>query len=47
MRARLTVTIADRYRFEERFELASPGQDLQLYFTNRWTRVPDLADWDG
>jgi hypothetical protein len=47
MRGRLTVTITDRYRFEERFELASPGQDLQLYFTNRWTRVPDLADWDG
>lgn len=44
MRARLTVEIKDRYRFEEIFELASPGEELELYFTNRWTRIPDLSD---
>jgi hypothetical protein len=44
MRARLTVEISDRYRFEEIFELASPGEELEVYFTNRWTRVPDLED---
>lgn len=44
MRARLTVEIKDRYRFEEIFELAAPGKELELYFTNHWTRVPDFAD---
>lgn len=44
MRARLTVEIKDRYRFVEVFELAGPGEELKLYFTNQWTRVPDLAD---
>jgi hypothetical protein len=44
MKARLTVEIADRYRFREIFELASPGQELEVYFTNDWTRVPDLKD---
>ncbi len=44
MQARLTVELADRYRFEETFELASPGEELEVYFTNTWARVPDLAD---
>ena len=44
MKARLTIEIADRFRFREVFELASPGQDLQVYFTNEWTRIPDLED---
>jgi hypothetical protein len=44
MRARVTIEIADRYRFEETFELASPGQELTVFFTNSWTRVPDLGD---
>jgi hypothetical protein len=42
MRSRLTVEISDPYRFEEIFELASPGEELRVYFTNSWTRVPDL-----
>jgi hypothetical protein len=44
MRARLTVEVSHRYRFRETFELASPGQELEVFFTNSWTRVPDLAD---
>ena len=44
MRARLTIEISDRYRFDEIFELASPGQELSVYFTNRWTRIPDFKD---
>jgi hypothetical protein len=44
MRARLTVEIKDRYRLVEIFELAGPGEELKLYFTNQWTRVPDFAD---
>lgn len=42
MQARLTIEIRDPYHFEEIFELASPGDELQVYFTNTWTRVPDL-----
>jgi hypothetical protein len=42
MRARLTVEISDPYRFQETFELAGPGEELRVYFTNTWTRVPDL-----
>jgi hypothetical protein len=42
MQARLTVEISDAYSFDETFELASPGEELQVYFTNTWTRVPDL-----
>ena len=26
----------------EIFELASPGQELSVYFTNRWTRAPTM-----
>lgn len=44
MRARLTIEIESRYRFTETFELAGAGDDLQTYFTNTWTRKPDLAD---
>ena len=44
MQARLTVEIQDRFRFTEVFELASPGQELQVYFTNRWTRIPDRPE---
>jgi hypothetical protein len=44
VRARLTVEVQDRYRFEETYELAFPGQELTTYFTNRWTRASDLAD---
>lgn len=44
MRARLTVRIEDRYRFEEVFELASSGEEPGYLLTVRWTRVPDLSD---
>ncbi len=40
IRARLTLEIQDRYRFTEIYELAFPGEELELYFTNRWTRTP-------
>lgn len=40
IRARLTLEIVDRYRFTEMYELAFPGKDLELYFSNRWTRTP-------
>lgn len=42
MRARLTLEIHSAYRFDEVFELASPGADLEVYFTSEWTRVPGL-----
>lgn len=42
IRARWKVTFVDRYRFEETFELASPGKDYSLLFTNRWTRKPKI-----
>jgi len=45
IRARLTLEIADRYRFTEVYELAWPGRDLEHYFTNRWTRSPSPYDW--
>jgi len=44
MRARLTVRIEARYRFEEVFELASCGEEPGYLLTVRWTRVPDLSD---
>lgn len=44
MKARYTLKISDRYRFEEIFELASTGEELQVYFTNQWTRVAKLDD---
>ena len=42
MQSRLTIEISDPYRLEETFELAWPGDELQVLFTNTWTRVPDL-----
>ena len=42
IRARLTIEIADRYRFEEIYEIGWPGKELVVYFTNQWTRVPEL-----
>jgi hypothetical protein len=42
IRARLTVDIQHRNAFEELYELAFPGEELQVYFRNHWTRVPDL-----
>ena len=44
MKARLTLEILDAYRFDETFELAGRGEELGLYFTNRWTRVPSFDD---
>lgn len=44
MKARLTIELQDRYRFVETFEIAGRGEELQHYFSNEWTRVPDLAD---
>ncbi|MFQ5349506.1 MAG: hypothetical protein ACE5EG_03565 [Thermoanaerobaculia bacterium] len=46
IRSRMTLEIQDRYRFTERYELGFPGQELEIYFTNRWTRSPELAAWD-
>ena len=46
IRARLTLEIADRYRFTEIYEIAWPGKELQHYFTNRWTRSPLPHHWD-
>lgn len=44
MRARLTLELEDRFRFVEIFELAPPGEELDVYFNVRWTRAPDLDD---
>jgi hypothetical protein len=44
MAARMTVEFESPYRFTENFELANPGEELQLYFTITWTRVPSLED---
>ena len=44
IRARLTLEIRDRFQFVERFELGWPGQEIELYFTNQWTRAPALSD---
>ncbi len=44
IRARLSVEIADRYRFQEVYELAFPGREMKVYFTIQWTRIPDLED---
>ena len=43
-RARLTIDVESRYRLRETFELAPPERELEVYFTNTWTRIPDLAD---
>jgi hypothetical protein len=44
IRARLTLEIRDRYRFEEAYEIGWPGKELELYFTNTWTRIPTLDE---
>ena len=44
MAARMTVEFENAYRFSEIFELANPGEDLEVYFTNTWTRTPGLED---
>jgi len=45
IRTRLTLEIIDRYHFSEVYELAwSPEKELELYFTNRWTRAPTLNE---
>jgi len=46
IRARLTLEVADRYRFTEVYELGWPGKEIEHYFTNRWTRSPSPPDWD-
>lgn len=44
IRARLTLEIRDRYRFVEAYEIGWPGKELELYFTNTWTRTPSLDE---
>ena len=46
IRARLTLEIADRYRFTEVYELALPGRELEHYFANQWTRTELPFHWD-
>ncbi|MCZ6507029.1 MAG: hypothetical protein O7A04_03125 [Acidobacteria bacterium] len=44
IRARVTLTKQSRHSFEEVFEIAwREGEDLCVYFTNTWTRAPDLG----
>ena len=40
--ARSSVTITNRFQFEETFDLALPGKELAVSFTNSWTRRPVL-----
>lgn len=42
IRARLTLEIDSPFTFEEVFEIAFPESELEVYFTNRWTREPTL-----
>ena len=42
LRARWTVTAENEFVFDEEFELAEPGEDFTLLFTNRWVRRPSL-----
>ena len=42
MQARLVLEIHDAFSFDEVFELAFPGEELSVYFTNHWTRRPVL-----
>ena len=44
MKARLTIDVADAWNFTETFEIAGAGKDLEVFFANRWTRVPSLED---
>ena len=36
------LEIHSAFEFDEIYELAFPGNDLAVYFTNRWTRIPAL-----
>ena len=40
--AKLQLEIKSHYEYVERFWLAPPGTELELYFTNRWTRIPEV-----
>ncbi len=40
--ARLTLELHDPYSFDEIFELAFSGDELSVYFTNHWKRLPKL-----
>ena len=42
MRARLTIQARDEFAFDETFDLAEPGQELERLFTNRWVRRPSI-----
>lgn len=43
IRSRLVLEFESPYAFTEIFEIAFPGdEELQHYFTNRWTRLPEL-----
>ena len=42
LRARWTVTAENEFVFDEEFELAEPGEDFTLLFTNRGVRRPSL-----
>jgi hypothetical protein len=44
MRARLTIEFENKFRFSEKFELAGPGEDLQLLTAITFTRVPILEE---
>ncbi len=46
IRARLTLEIADRFRFTEKYELAFPGEELQPYVTVHWTRSAVPRGWN-
>jgi hypothetical protein len=42
----MTLEVQDRYRFSEVYELAFPGRELEVYFSNQWTRSPTPTDWN-
>ena len=44
MAARTTLEFTNPYQFSEVFELAGPGEELQVYFKNTFTRMPTLED---
>ena len=41
LRARLTYRFEGKDRFVETFELAFPGEDLEVFLTNTWTRATE------
>ena len=44
MSSRMTIEFEDPYRFTEIFELAGPGEELEVFVTSAWTRAPSLED---